>query len=121
MYGVIYLWRVKADRLAEHAEVMRATLAVERERAPEVLMNLTFGPAADGTCAEVQLYADAAASEAFGARVEREEAELKRIWSRFGDLCEPDGWRTVRFECMEFLSESFLREPALAACRVVPA
>ena len=32
MYGVILLWRVKPSHLAEHAEVMRANLAVERER-----------------------------------------------------------------------------------------
>jgi hypothetical protein len=109
MYGVIFLWRVKPDRLAEHAEVMRATLVAERERCPEVLLNLTFGPAADGICAEIQVYADEASSRSFPERVKQEDAALNRLWARYGDLCEPDGWKTFRFENLAFLDESFVR------------
>lgn len=109
MYGVIFVWRVRSDKLAEHYEVMKATLVAERERAPEVLLNLTLGPAADGTCAEVQVYADEATSLSFPERVKRVDEELQRLWSRFGDLCESDGWKTLRFDNMDFLSESFAR------------
>lgn len=109
MYGVIFLWRVKPDKLAEHEEVMKQTLEAERTRCPEVLLNLTMGPAADGTCAEVQIYADEASGRSFPERVKREDEELDRLWSRFGDLCDADGWKTFRFETMSFLSESFIR------------
>ena len=112
MYGVIYMWRVKPDRHAEHDRLVRETLDVERERCPEVLLNVTLGPAADGACAEVQIYADAASSDSFGERVKREDAELQRLWSLYGDLCEPDGWQTIRFEGMDFLAHSFIRSAA---------
>jgi hypothetical protein len=112
MFGVIYFWRVRPEKLAEHGEVMRAVLEAERERCPEVLLNLTFGPAADGTCAEIQVYADEAASRAFPERVKREDAALQALWARFGDLCEPDGWRTNRFESLDFLVGSFIRAAA---------
>jgi hypothetical protein len=110
MYGVIFFWRVKPDKLAEHDGVMKSVLAAERERCPEVLLNLTFGPAADGTCAEIQIYADEGAQRAFADRVKREDEELQRLWSRFDDLCEPDGWKTLPFEGMDFLGGSFVRE-----------
>ena len=118
MFGVIYLWRVKPDKREEHDRVMRDTLRAERERCPEVLLNLTLGLAEDGTCAEIQVYADAEAHRAFPERVASEDAEMRRLWSLFGDLCEPDGWRTFRFERTDFLGESFVREAvslALAA------
>src|SRR5438105_13727559 len=53
VFGIIFLWRVLPEKRAEHAEVMQAVLQAERERCPEVLANLTFGPADDGTCGEV--------------------------------------------------------------------
>jgi hypothetical protein len=109
MYGVIFLWRMKPERVEEHAAVMRATLVAERERCPEVLVNLTFGPADDGTCAEIQVYRDEASSRSFPERVKREDAELDRLWARYGDLCDPDGWKTIRFENLAFLDESFVR------------
>ena len=109
MYGVVFFWRVKSEKLAEHEQVMKATLEAERLRCPEVLLNLTFGPAADGTCAEIQVYADEASSRSFPDRVKRDDEELERLWSRYQDICEPDGWRTVRFEKMDFLDESFVR------------
>jgi hypothetical protein len=112
VYGVIFVWRVKPEKLADHAEVMRATLRAERERCPEVLVNLTFGPAADGTCAEIQVYADEAISRGFPDRVQRDDAELANLWSRFGDLCDPNGWQTLRFENLDFLDDSFARAAA---------
>jgi hypothetical protein len=112
MFGVIFLWRVKPDKRPPHDEVVRGTLRAERERCPEVLLNLTFGPAADGTCAEIQVYADEAASQEFPERVKREDAELSRLWARYGDLCDPDGWKTIRFENLDFLDESFVRAAA---------
>jgi hypothetical protein len=118
VYGVIFIWRVKPEKLAEHAEVMKATLVAERLRAPEVLLNVTMGPGADGTCAEVQVYADEAASRSFPERVKREDAELQRLWNQFGELCEPDGWKTFRFENMDFLEESFAW--ATAGLRTMP-
>jgi hypothetical protein len=113
VYGVIFLWRVKPDKLAEHAEVMKATLAAERHRCPEVLLNITFGPAEDGTCAEIQIYANEAVSQSFPERVKREDEALQRLWSRYGDLCDPDGWKTIRFERMDFLGDSFVRRAAM--------
>lgn len=110
MFGVIYLWRVKADKREEHGRVMRETLRAERECCPEVLLNLTLGLSDDGTCAEIQVYADDAAHRAFPERVKSEVTELQRLWSLFGDLCEPDGWRTFRFERTDFLDESFVRD-----------
>lgn len=109
MYGVIFLWRVKPEKHAEHEEVVKGTVAAERLRCPEVLLNMTFGPAADGTCAEIQVYSDEATSKSFPERVKREDAELRRLWSRYGDVCDPDGWKTIRFERMDFLNESFVR------------
>lgn len=91
---------------------MQAVLQAERERCPEVLANLTFGPADDGTCGEVQVYADEASSREFPERVKREDAELNRLWSRFGSLCDPDGWKTFRFENLDFLDDSFVRAGA---------
>ena len=109
MFGVIFLWKVKADKLAEHDALMKRTLVVERERAPQVLLNLTLGPAADGTCAEVQVYHDLAAHESFVARAPKEDEELKRLWDKYGELAEPDAWKTIRFESMDFLAGSFVR------------
>jgi hypothetical protein len=109
MYGVIFLWRVRPEKRAEHAEVMKQTLDAERTRCPEVLLNLTFGPAANGTCAEIQVYADEATSRSFPERVKREDAALDDLWSRYGDLCVPDAWQTIRFESLDFLAESFAR------------
>src|SRR5215471_17163675 len=95
MYGVIFLWRVRPEKRAEHAEVMKQTLDAERTRCPEVLLNLTFGGAADGTCAEIQVYADEATSRRFPERGKREDAALDDLWSRYGDLCVPDVWQTI--------------------------
>jgi len=50
MYGVIFFWKVRPDRRAEHAEIVTG--------------------------------------------------------------CDADGWRTMRFEHMEFLGESFVRAAA---------
>lgn len=112
MFGVIFFWKVLPDKRAEHAAIVQGTLRAERLRAPEVLLNLTFGPAADGSCAEVQVYADEAASRSFPERVKREDAELQRLWDRYRDVCDPDAWRTVRFERMDFLDDSFVRAAA---------
>lgn len=112
MYGVIYLWRVKPDKLAAHDRVLRATLKAERERHPDVLLNLTMGPSADGTCAEIQVYRDEAANKAFAEQASREDKELERLWAEFSELCDPDAWQTFRFEGMEFLNESFVRASA---------
>src|SRR5262245_4312366 len=108
-YGAIHFWRVKADRLEEHAAVMDAILRAERERCPEVLLNLTFGPSESGDFAEVQLYPDRAACEGFGSRVQREAGELQRLWERHGTLVEPEGSRPYYFQANAHLSESFLR------------
>lgn len=116
MYGVIFLWRVRPEKRAEHDAIVRATLQAERDRCPEVLLNLTMGPAAGGTCAEVQVYADEQSSVDFPRRVEREDAELRRLWSLYGGVCDPDGWQTIRFEGMDFLRESFVRAGAGVAC-----
>jgi hypothetical protein len=112
MYGVIYMWRVRPHKLAEHDKVMKETLRIERERCPEVLVNLTYGPAADGTCAEIQVYPDEATSRAFGERVKREDPELQELWARFGDLTDPAGAKSFRFEGMDFLEQSFVRRAA---------
>jgi len=112
MYGVIFLWRVKPDKLVEHQSVVKATLYAERTRCPEVLLNLTFGPANDGTCAEIQIYADETTSRAFSERVKREDSELQKLWSRYRDICDPDGWKTLRFDNIDFLNESFVRAAA---------
>ena len=110
MFGVIYLWKILPGKRAEHREIMKRVLQVERTRAPEVLLNLTLGPGDDGSCAEIQLYADAKAADDFPARAAREEAELKRLWDALSPLCDPESWRTIRFEGNEFLHESFVRE-----------
>src|SRR5262245_63451375 len=112
MYGVIYQWRVRPERLADHDAVMREVLRIERERCPEVLLNLTFGPAADGTCAEIQVYSDEATSRAFGERVKREDPELQALWERFGDLPDPAGSQSFRYEGTDFLGLSFVRQAA---------
>jgi hypothetical protein len=112
VYGVIFFWRVKPDKLAEHEAVLKEVLRIERERCPEVLLNVTYGPAADGTCAEIQVYADEASSKAFPARVKREDPELQALWARWPELTDPDGSRSVRFEAMGFLGQSFVRDGA---------
>jgi hypothetical protein len=71
-----------------------------------------MGPAADGTCAEVQLYRDEASSRAFPDRVKREDEPLRALWDRYQTVCDTDGWRTIRFEGMEFMAESFVRAAA---------
>ena|SRR5687767_12258490 len=112
MFGVIYFWRVKPDKLAEHDGVFKEVLRIERERCPEVLVNLSYGPAADGTCAEVQVYADEATSMAFPARVKREDPELQALWARWPELTDPAGSKSVRFEGMDFLGQSFVNQAA---------
>jgi hypothetical protein len=112
MYGVIYFWRVKPDQRAEHDRVFKEVLRIEAERCPEVLVNLSYGPAADGTCAEIQVYADEATSQAFPARVKREDPELQALWARWPELTDPAGSRSERFEGMDFLGQSFVREAA---------
>jgi hypothetical protein len=112
MHGVIFQWRVLPDRRAEHDEIVRQTLAAERERCPEVLLNLMFGPAEDGACAEIQVYADAASHERFAARVARDDAALRALWDRYQAVCDPASWRTLRFDRMDFLAESFVRAAA---------
>jgi hypothetical protein len=112
MYGVIYLWRVKPHKLPEHDAVMKRVLRIERERCPEVLLNLTYGPAADGTCAEIQVYPDEATSRAFPERVKREDPELQGLWAQFDDLTDPEGATSFRFEGMDFLDQSFVRRAA---------
>ena len=82
MHGVIFFWRVRPDKLAEHEAVLAEVLRIERERCPEVLLNLTYGPAADGTCAEIQVYPDEATSKAFPERVTREDPELQALWAQ---------------------------------------
>jgi 3-oxoacyl-[acyl-carrier protein] reductase len=109
MFGIIFLWKVKPGKLAEHDALMKRTLVVERERAPEVLLNLTLGPAADGTCAEVQVYHDYPSHESFVARAQKEDAELKKLWDTYGEIAEPDSWKTLKFESMDFLTGSFVR------------
>ena len=110
MYGVIHLWRVKPDKLAEHDAVLKEVLRIEREHCPEVLVNLTYGPAADGTCAEIQVYADEATSNSFLARVKREGSELQALWARWPELTADS--KSVRFEGMHYLGQSFVREAA---------
>jgi hypothetical protein len=112
MYGLIFFWRVKPDKWAEHEAVLREVLRIERERCPEVLLNLTYGPAEDGTCAEIQVYADEATSKAFPQRVKREDPELQALWARWPELTDPAGSRSVRFEGMDFLGQSFVRDRA---------
>jgi hypothetical protein len=112
VYGVIYLWHVKPDKLAAHEAVLAEVLRIERERCPEVLLNLTYGPAADGTCAEIQVYADEASSKAFPERVKREDPELQALWARWPELTDPAGSRSLRFEDMAFLGQSFVRDGA---------
>src|SRR5438128_276322 len=112
MYGIIYLRRVKPDRLAEHESLMKAILQAERERCPELLLHLAFGPAADGTVAEIQVFADETASRGHLARVAREEPELARLRARREELQEPDGSQTFPFEGLTSLSESFIRQAA---------
>ncbi|HYF48157.1 MAG TPA: hypothetical protein VEJ63_02050 [Planctomycetota bacterium] len=110
MFGVIYLWKVLPDKRAEHAAVMNRVLEIERERCGEVLLNLTLGPSADGTCAEVQLYADAKSAEEFPQRAAREDAELKRLWDALNPLCDPQSWQTIRFEGNDFVKQFFARK-----------
>ena len=112
MYGVILFWRVKAGCLAEHDEIMREALGAERERCPELLLNLPFGPSADGTFGAVQIYADEATYLAFPERVRREDARLWELWGRSDALSESTAARTFRFEGMSFLDESFVRADA---------
>src|SRR5688500_8511090 len=112
MYGVIFFWRVKPDKRAEHEAVLKEVLRIERERCPEVLLNVTHGAAEDGTCAEIQVYADEASSKAFTARVKREDAELQALWARWPELTDPAGSRSFRFEGMDFLTHSFVRDGA---------
>src|SRR2546425_680448 len=103
MYGVIHLWRAKPERLAEHGSLRKAILQAERERCPELLLHLTFGPAADGSGAEIQVFADEAASRDHLARVAREEPELARLRARRDEIHQPNGSQTFQFEGMERL------------------
>jgi hypothetical protein len=59
--------------------------------------------------AEIQVYSDEASSRECRGRVEAEDEDLQRLWTRYQDICEPDGWRTVRFESLDFQDESFVR------------
>jgi len=36
MYGVIFFWRVKPDKLAEHDRVFKEVLRIEAERCPDL-------------------------------------------------------------------------------------
>jgi len=112
MYGVILFWRVKFGCLAEHDEIMREALVAERERCPELLLNLPFGPSADGTFGAVQVYADEAAYRAFPDRVGRYDARLWELWTRSGAISEPSAAQTFHFEGMGFLDEAFVRAAA---------
>jgi NAD(P)-dependent dehydrogenase (short-subunit alcohol dehydrogenase family) len=112
MYGIIYLWRVKPHGLAEHGSLMKAILQAERERCPELLLHLAFGPAADGTAAEIQVFSDETASRDHLARVAGEEPELARLRARREELREPDGSQTFPFEGMDGLADSFVRQTA---------
>ncbi len=120
MFGVIHLWRVLPDKVSEHSEVMARILEAERLHAPEVLLCLAFGPSSDGTCAEVQVYADAPAADAFSARVQQGGApglaELARLWEHQARLCDPASFRSIRFEGGSgphpLLGESFVRQAA---------
>jgi hypothetical protein len=112
MYGVILFWRVKPGCLAEHDEIMREALEAERERCPELLLNLPFGPSADGTFGAVQVYADEATYHAFPERVRREDARLWELWGLSDAISEPTAAQTLRFEEMGFLDEGFVRAPA---------
>lgn len=89
--------------------MMDAILRSEREQCPEVLLNLTLGPSESGDFAEVQLYPDRAACEAFAARVQREVGELQRLWERHTGLVEPGTSRSCYFETNAHLPEAFLR------------
>ena len=109
MFGAIHFWRMRPESRQEHEAVMRETLRLERERCPEALMNLAFGPAADGTCAEVQVYPSAEAEAGFASRVARDVPELQALWDRHGALAEPDSYRSFRFEGMPLLAQGFLR------------
>ena len=105
---------VNEPRLTErdYAAVMDAILRAEREQCPEVLLNLTLGPSEGGDFAEVQLYADRAACEAFGARVQREVPALQSLWEQHSPLVEPEACRSTFFEANEHLLEAFLRARA---------
>ena len=112
MFGAIHLWRVKPESREEHEQVMRETLRLERERCPEVLLNLTFGPAEDGTFAEIQIYPDAETEARFAARVAGEVPELQVLWDRHGALAEPGSYQSFRFAGMPLMAHSFLRREA---------
>jgi hypothetical protein len=114
VFGVILFWRVWPEGLAEHAEIMREALPIEHERCPELLLNLPFGPAADGTFAAVQLFAEEAAYLALPERVRREEPRLWHLWERTGELSDPSAARAYRFEAMTFLDVSLARALVIA-------
>ena len=109
MYGVILFWRAKPGTLAEHLEIMREALQAERERCPELLLNLPFGPSADGTFGAAQVFADEAAYRALPERVKREDERLWQLWTRSDEISEPDGSKTYHFEGMDFLDVDFVR------------
>jgi hypothetical protein len=112
MYGVILFWRVKAEKLAEHVEIMREALQAERERCPELLLNLPFGPSADGTFCAVQVYADEAAYRSLPERVQREDSRLWQLWGATGEISDPSGSRTFCFDGMDWLGEALVRVAA---------
>ena len=72
-------------------------------------MNLTYGPAADGTCAEIQVYADEATSKTFSSASSARTPSCRRS-GRAGRADRPAGSRSVRFEGMDLLGQSFVRD-----------
>jgi inactivated superfamily I helicase len=110
-YGVIYLWMVKAECLQEHMLVMDAIVRVQRENCPEVLMNFTFGPSAQGECAEVQIFPDQAKADNFAGRVQNELPQLQELWERLEPFVEGPTNRHT-FESNPHFAESFLRAAA---------
>lgn len=112
MYGVILFWRAKPGTLAEHVEIMGEALQAERERCPELLVNLPFGPSADGTLGAVQIFADEAVYRSFPDRVKREDERLWQLWMRSDELSEASGSKTYRFEVMDLLDGAFVRAAA---------
>jgi hypothetical protein len=107
-YGVIYLWTVKAECLHEHALVMDAIVRAQRESCPEVLMNFTFGPSAQGECAEVQIFPDQVKADNFAGRVQNELPRLQELWECLEPFVEGPTHRHT-FESNPHFAESFLR------------
>ena len=113
MIAVIHQWRVLSGHEPAHQERMRDILRLQREACPEVLMNLSFGPSAEGVAAEVQFFPSAEAYHAFAARVRREVPILQQVWDRHQEVCVPGSLESVLFEDTELVAQSFVR-PSVA-------